>query len=139
MTVPRSVDGFYNDEYIANQETHDFLNNTHGRKVVIYDSTGNPASGALSTAPVCGQAKIAVTNTAVQLSSGALNNGVILTAKSSNAASIEVGISSVTTTVDGTGNGYILAAGASVSLAVNNVNTIYINGTSGDIVSWCGS
>jgi hypothetical protein len=93
----------------------------------------------LVSAPLNGQAKIAVTSTAVQLPSNILSNGVILTAKSTNAAPIVVGGSGVANTVDGTGNGYILAAGASVSWAVSNTNALYINGTSGDIVSFAGS
>lgn len=106
-------------------------------------STVQPVSGTvsttLSTAPVVGQAKIASTGVAQQLSAGALANGVILTAKTGNAASIEVGASGVNNTVDGTGNGYILAAGASVSFAVDNVNRIYVNGTANDVISWAGS
>jgi len=89
--------------------------------------------------PFAGQAKIAITGTAVQLGSNALSNGVILTAKSTNTAIIVVGGASVANTVDGTGNGYLLAAGASVSFAVSNSNALYINGTAGDIVSFAGS
>lgn len=107
-------------------------------------STVQPVSGTvsttLSTAAVVGQAKIASTGTAVQLSAGALNNGVIISAASgNNAAGVTIGGSGVTNTVNGTGNGYILAPGASVSFAVDNVNRLYINGTTGDIVSWAGS
>jgi hypothetical protein len=91
------------------------------------------------TVPLVGQAKIAVTGTAVQLSNQTTPNGVILTAKSTNVAVITVGASGVTNTVDGTGNGYLLEQGCSVSAAVANVNDLYINGTAGDIVSWMGS
>lgn len=98
------------------------------------------SGNGLTDTPVFGQAKIAVTSTAVQLTSQALSNGIIITAKSTNAANIVIGSSSsVTTTSDGTGNGYILAAGATVSAAILNPNLLYINGTSGDIVSWIGS
>ena len=112
--------------------------------VAVVDASGNQITSfgggsSLVAAPLNGQAKIAVTNTAVQLGSNALTNGVIVTAKSTNAASITVGGSSVTSTVDGTGNGYILAAGASASWAVSNTNALWINGTSGDIVSFAGS
>ncbi len=106
--------------------------------VSIVDSSGNQIL-SLSTSPVVGQAKIAITGTAVQLTAGALQNGVIISDKSGNTASIEIGTSSVNNTVDGTGNGLILAAGASISFAVDNVNRLYINGIIGDIVSWAGS
>lgn len=93
----------------------------------------------IAGAPLNGQAKIAVTATAVQLGSNALTNGVILTAKSTNAAAITVGASGVTNTADGTGNGYILEQGSSAPWAVDNTNRLFINGTAGDIVSWSGS
>lgn len=99
----------------------------------------NSQFNALATGPLNGQAKIAITSTAVQLGSNTLINGVVLTAKSTNSASIVVGGSGVTNTTDGTGNGYILAAGASMSWAISNTNLLYINGTSGDIVSFAGS
>lgn len=86
-----------------------------------------------------GQAKIAVTGTAVQLASNALSNGVIVTAKSTNTNPIVVGATGVANTTDGTGAGYILEAGASVSWAVDNTNRLFINGTAGDIVSYAGS
>ncbi len=93
----------------------------------------------IASAPLNGQAKIAVTGTAVNLASNALTNGVILTAKSSNTAAIVVGASSVANTTDGTGAGYILEQGASAPWAVDNTNRLFINGTAGDIVSWSGS
>lgn len=99
----------------------------------------NANTGILSTVPLNGQAKIASTGVAIQLGSNVLLNGVIITALSTNAATIEIGGSGVTNTTDGTGNGYILAAGASVSFAVTNTNVLWINGTSGDIVSFAGS
>lgn len=93
----------------------------------------------IAAAPLNGQAKIAVTGTAVQLGGNALTNGVILTAYSGNAAPIVVGASGVANTIDGTGTGYILEQGASAPWAVDNTNRLFINGTAGDIVSWSGS
>jgi hypothetical protein len=103
-------------------------------KIVINGNTG-----ILSAAPLNGQAKIAVTSTAVQLGSNVLLNGVVVSAKSTNAAPIVVGGSGVANTTDGTGNGTILEAGMSMSWAVSNTNALYINGTAGDIVSFSGS
>ncbi len=108
------------------------------KQVILLDSNGNPV-GTLATAAVVGQTKIAVTGTAVQLPSGALSNGVILSAKTGNTASMTIGGVSVTNTIDGTGNGAILPAGASLSAAIDNTNRLYVNGTSGDILSWIGS
>lgn len=97
----------------------------------------------LPSAFVTGQGKVATTGTSVQLSTTNLpiTLGVVLTAKSgNNTAGMTIGFgSTVTNTVDGTGNGYILAAGASVTLLVSNVNLIYINGTTGDEISYLGS
>ena len=87
-----------------------------------------------------GQAKIAVTGTAVQLGSNTLTQGVLISAKASNAADITIGTSSgLTNTTDGTGNGLIVPAGSTKSVAATNTNLIYINGTAGDIVSFIGS
>jgi len=83
-----------------------------------------------------GQAKIAVTGTAVQLGSNTLENGVIITALSTNTGIIKIGGSGVTNVSDGTGNSYLLEAGASISVAVTNTNVLYINGTAGDIISF---
>ena len=108
---------------------------------------GNPVNGALFTQPIgtlvssgfFGQAKVAVTATAVQLASNVLTNGVIISAYSTNTAPITIGGSTVTNTADGTGNGTILEAGASISFAVTNTNVLYINGTANDFVSFAGS
>lgn len=99
---------------------------------------GNP----LVTSPLVGQSKIASSGTAVNLNGGTtqpLTNGIIITAPSGNTAPIAVGGSGVNNTSGGTGNGYQLAAGASISFAIANTNDIWINGTSGDYVSWAGS
>lgn len=100
--------------------------------------TANP----LVSSPLVGQSKVAVTGTAVRLNGGTsqpLTNGIIISAPAGNTGPISIGTSSVNNTQDGTGNGYLLAAGASISFAVNNTNDIYINGLSGDYVSWAGS
>ena len=90
-------------------------------------------------AQTTGQAKIAVTGTAVQLGNNALLNGVVIIAKSTNVADIMVGSSGVTNTEDGTGNGVIISPGSSVSIPVDNTNKIYFNGTAGDIISWAAN
>ncbi len=101
--------------------------------------TGELDPKLITTPPITGQAIIASTGTAVQLSSGILTNGVIITAFSENSAPITIGGATVTNTANGSGNGYILEAGASVSMAVDNTNRVYINGTAGDFISYCGS
>jgi hypothetical protein len=98
--------------------------------------SGNPALLGFN---ISGQTKITSTGVAVQLQSNKLLNGVILTALSTNSAPLVLGGASVSNTIDGTGNGFILEAGAGVSFAVTNTNTIYINGSIGDVVSFAGS
>jgi hypothetical protein len=99
----------------------------------------NTTPPAVVNSPLVGQVKIASTGTAINLPNQDLVNGIIISAPSGNAAPIAIGNKTVTNTANGTGNGYLLAAGASISFAVNNVNNIWINGTSGDYISWAGS
>jgi len=94
---------------------------------------------ALTTTPIFGQVKIAVTGTAVQFPSNNLHNGIIITGKSSNLADMYLGNSDVGNLGDGTGKGYILEAGNSISYAIRDTSTLYVNGTAGDILSYAGS
>ena len=99
-------------------------------------------SNALSGGPLVGQAKVAVTSTAVQLNNGTsqvLINGIIISAPSTNVTAIAIGGSGVTNTGAGAGNGYLLTPGASISFAVTNTNTLWINGTANDFISWAAS
>jgi hypothetical protein len=112
---------------------------TVGNALAVSASGTVKAQSPLVTIPVNGQAKIASTGTAVNLSVGVLTNGVIISAPSGNAAPILLGVASVKNTVDGTGNGYALAAGASISFAIANTNQLWINGTANDYISWAGS
>lgn len=123
---------------------------TQGGRLILSTMPITPGTGvvqsgtwtvnsALSSSPLINQKKIAVTGTAVQLQSNTLVNGVIITAYSGNTNPITIGGSGVTNTFDGTGNGYILEAGSSVSFGVTNTNVLYINGTSGDYISFAGS
>lgn len=116
---------------------------------IIYDAKSTDpqyeipiVTGLLVSAPLVGQTVIASTGTAVQLNGGTsqvLTNGIIISAPASNAAAISVGGSGVNNTTGGTGNGYLLVPGASISFAMVNTNDLWINGTSGDYVSWAGS
>lgn len=91
-------------------------------------------------APITGQIKIAVTNTAVQLPSNVLVNGIVIKAKTTNAvAGAFIGGAGVTTTDDGTGTGYKIVPGEAMSFAVPNSNTIYINGTANDVFYYGGN
>lgn len=93
----------------------------------------------LPTAPITGQGKIATTGVAVQLASNVLKNGVIVKANSNNAQPLFVGPAGVTNTNDGTGNGYRLDPGEAISFAVPNANSVYVNGTVGDIFYIAGN
>jgi hypothetical protein len=53
-----------------------------------------------------------------------------------NAAAVVIGGSDVENTIDGSGNGYVLEAGQSVVIMVNDLADVYVNGTSGDIVTF---
>ena len=105
------------------------------RLLVTATLSGNP----LSATPIVGQSLLSVTGTATVLGSGPLINGVIITANASNASFITLGTSSVTNTTNGSGNGYVLQAGGSISFAVANLSSIWVNGSAGDWVSYAGS
>lgn len=89
---------------------------------------------ALPSTPLYGQATVSVTNTAVQLSNQALTVGVIVQALAGNVNNVVIGDSSVTTS-----NGFQLQPGQATSVAVSNVNKLYVNGTAADGVCWIGS
>lgn len=90
----------------------------------------------VGTTPVNGHKTIAVTNTAVAIvtSSTPVKNGVIIQALSGNGASVWVGSSSVTSS-----NGFELQAGQATSMAVSDLQTVYVNGTSGDGICYIAS
>jgi len=108
------------------------------QRIVQSDTNGNAVNVPTAT-PVFGQVVIVTTNTAIQLGSNVLANGVVITAKSTNVADITVGGSGVTNVANGSGNGDILEPGSGRSFVVNNTNVLYINGTSGDVISFSGS
>jgi hypothetical protein len=121
------------------------LNASVGTDVVGVVNT-NPANlqvtatpSTLPTTPAFGQAVVATTSIAVQLSSNVLTQGVVVTANVNNTNPIVVGLSSVTNVTNGTGNGFVLVPGASTGIAVLNTSTLWINGTAGDNVSFVGS
>jgi len=91
-------------------------------------------------APITGQVVITVTGTSVALPSNALLNGVVVKSKSTNnVAGGFVGGATVTTTDDGSGNGFKLAPGEGISIGVSNTNSVYVNGTAGDIFYFAGN
>lgn len=96
--------------------------------------TGNPKT------VITGQAKIAVTSTAVQLPHNSSFKSYTIKAKSGNNASgVFIGDSNVTTTDDGTGNGYKLLGGESVQVSPDDSGTLWFNGTAGDIIYFIGN
>lgn len=98
-----------------------------------------PVVTPLPASPITGQGKISTTGTAVQLVASALKNGIVVKANPNNAQPLFVGGLGVTNTNDGTGNGYRLDPGEAISFAVANANSIYINGTAGDIFYFAGN
>lgn len=107
--------------------------------VVLSDAAGNPVGNPV--APIAGQKKIAVTNTAVPLAAVAtpLSNGAVIRARADNGAAVLVGAAGVLTTNDGTGNGYPLLAGEAISSGTADLAAIFINGTAGDGVDFLAS
>lgn len=89
--------------------------------------------------PRTNQAVIAITGTAVRLSAASVplpGGSVFLTAAPANAAVMTAGGSDVTNAIDGTGNGLLLAAGGNGIVFAADLNTVWVNGTAGDVVSW---
>lgn len=113
-------------------------------EVIIVDPvTGAPvapATGGFSL-PYTNQQK--VTGGAVALPSHALVNGAVITASPTNTGVIVIGPAGVTATTDGTGSGYPLSSGQSCSLAISNLNLLFIIGATGfaatDFVSIIGN
>ena len=87
--------------------------------------------------PVAFQATIAATGTAQELPSNALQFGSgTLLAKSGNTAVIAIGNSSAVTS----SNGALLPAGSQIPVVgLLNTNALWINGTSGDVISFIGA
>ena len=81
------------------------------------------------------QVTIAATGTAQQLPANALQNGGTLAAKTGNTAAIAVGVLSTTSET----NGFLLQAGLQVPFSGNNTNQLWVEGTSGDVVSFLGN
>jgi len=87
------------------------------------------------------QVAVAVTGTAVQFHANQPVAGgcVVVAAPAGNSAEVTLGGATVNNTVDGTGNGYVLEAGKATVVTVANLNTLYVNGTAGDFISYVGA
>lgn len=83
-----------------------------------------------------GRAQIAVTGTAVQISTSSVAcRSVVVTALPVNVLQMFVGDSSVNRTT-GSENGLVLQPNEKVGIDVANVNELYINGQAGDVVTY---
>jgi len=112
-----------------------------------------PGSGPLTLTNgvwFTGQAKIAVTGTAVQLSTNpnytGLVGGIIVKACNGpspehvNVANIYIAAGQgVQNTGGGTGNGDSISPGERLGININNPSVIWINGTANDCVTWSGN
>src|SRR5271167_2372443 len=90
---------------------------------------------------VTGQVAITTTGTLQQLPSSGSTNlqfSTIFTALSTNSAPIVINTYPAgSPLITGAGTGYILAAGASIAIAsISNTNSIWISGTSTNVLSW---
>ena len=89
--------------------------------------------------PLVGQVVIAVTGTAVQLSSVPWllpTSSIQVYALSGNGAAGAVGGEEVLNIVDGTGNGFILEAGQNAVIMARRLDDVWVNGTAGDIFTY---
>lgn len=112
-----------------------------GASTSALQTTGNTSLSSIDTKTYAtpttvfaGQKTVAVTNTAVAIASSQAVLGVIVQALSANVNSIYVGPSTVTTA-----NGFELQPGQATSVAITNLSTVFINGTSGDGICYIGS
>lgn len=87
---------------------------------------------------VNGGKTIAVTGTAVVIALSTSCQAVLVVANSDNTDSVFVGNSTVTNDYDTATSGYELQPGATVGIAINNLNKVYVNGTAADGVSYIG-
>jgi len=92
------------------------------------------ADPTIPTASFAGQKVVAVTNTAIAISTSQAVSGVIIQALAANTNNIYVGPSTVTTA-----NGFELQPGQATSVAIDNLSKIYINGTATDGICFIGS
>lgn len=106
------------------------------RKIVV-NSRGNPVVDDGYALSGQGNQQIAVTSTRIQITTSSNPcRLVIVKARKANTAIIYVGTSTVTNNTTASTGGYQLDASESVAIPVTNLNLVYINGTSGDGVSY---
>lgn len=103
---------------------------TQGTSPWVISGTTDPTT---PTTVRYGQKTVAVTNTAVQLDTGA-GIAFVVQALAGNSGNVVVGDISVITA-----NGFQLQPGQATGIAISNINKLYVNGTSGDGVCWIGS
>jgi hypothetical protein len=117
----------YTTNYSADRVLSDVFDDA-GKTLSV---TGIAESIDLPTAPLSGQ--VSVTTSAAALPSVVLTVGAILT-NTSTTATCYLGPTGVTT-----GTGAPLAPGASTSVAVSNLNTLYAIGSSALTLGYLGS
>jgi hypothetical protein len=115
------------------------VDGTTVRKLAV-DASGNlivaltlPATGVLTGS---GHKDIVVTGTAVALRTTTTCTSVIVKADSGNGQTIFVGISTVTNNETAGTGGLQLEPGESIALDIADLADVFINGTSGDGVSY---
>lgn len=118
-------------------------------KVNLLDASGNeinPATedtlalvlsstGGVATAMSDGTKSVNVTNTSIAIGSAACKT-VFITAKTTNTDVVVVGGASVVFNPLGSRTGKILYAGDSITIAIDNLNKVYINGDAGNGVTF---
>jgi hypothetical protein len=105
------------------------------RLLVNSTISGSVTADNLGTSAIAGQKTVAVTNTAVALAtSTTVKNGIIIQALAANTGNVVIGGASVTTA-----NGFQLQPGQATSIAIDNLASVFVNGTAGDGVCFISS
>lgn len=96
----------------------------------VYDVSGSLENGNTQLSGTTAQ-QLIVTSTPAQWA--------ILRARASNSGTIYIGKSDVTADTNATTGGFPINAGEMMGVPCNNLNQIYIRGSSGDGVAWIAS
>lgn len=101
---------------------------------VLVNATGGGGGSTTSANVYTGQQTAGTAATALTGTSTALVNGIIVKALTTNTATLYVGAAGVSSST-----GFPLSPGESTSIAVSNLNLVYVIGNNTDKVSWIGN
>ena len=135
MTYTTNLAGFYNKEYIQNQETVDIGGGNQAKRVVLYDTNGNAISSGAATTVGDGRLTVTTAGTAVQFAAQACKY-VIIVGLPGNTNAVVVGASTVVSAT-ASRRGVVLYAEQSQRFDVTNMNLLYLDSiTNGEGVAF---